>query len=58
MRRAVSYGGDTDTIGAIVGSLAEAYYPIPEWIQERALNYLPAEMLEVVKHPINNYTIS
>lgn len=58
VRRAVSYGGDTDTIGAIVGSLAEAHYPIPEWIQERALNYLPAEMLEVVKHPINNYTIS
>lgn len=32
MRNAVSLGGDTDTLGAITGSIAEAYYGIPEWL--------------------------
>lgn len=30
IRNAVSLGGDTDTLGAITGSIAEAYYGIPE----------------------------
>ncbi|MCC8076567.1 MAG: ADP-ribosylglycohydrolase family protein [Clostridiales bacterium] len=34
---AISIGGDSDTIAAIAGSLAEAVYPIPAQIQERAL---------------------
>ena len=29
MRNAVSLGGDTDTLGAITGSIAEAFYGIP-----------------------------
>ena len=29
IRNAVSLGGDTDTIGAITGSIAEAFYGIP-----------------------------
>lgn len=29
MRNAVSLGGDTDTLGAITGSIAEAFYVIP-----------------------------
>ena len=32
IRNAVSLGGDTDTLGAITGSIAEAYYRIPEWL--------------------------
>ncbi len=28
-RNAVSLGGDTDTLGAITGSIAEAFYGIP-----------------------------
>lgn len=32
IRNAVSLGGDTDTLGAITGSIAEAYYGIPEWL--------------------------
>lgn len=49
IRRAVSYGGDTDTTGAIVGSIAEAHYSIPEWMKEKALKYLTEEMREVVR---------
>lgn len=49
IRRAVSYGGDTDTVGAIVGSLAEAQYAIPVEMTKKALSYLPSEMLEIVR---------
>lgn len=48
LRKAVSLGGDADTLGAIVGSIAEALWGIPEWIKQKALTYLPAEMLNVV----------
>ena len=49
IRRAVSYGGDSDTVGAIVGSLAEARFPIPPEMLSAAMSYLPAEMLRVVE---------
>ena len=48
VRRAVSLGADADTLGAIVGSIAEAVWGIPEPIKEKALSYLPQEMLRVV----------
>lgn len=43
IRNAVSLGGDGDTIAAIAGSIAEAYYGIPEELQEQALEYLDCE---------------
>jgi len=49
IRLAVAYGGDTDTVGAIVGSLAEARYEIPKEMVARAKSYLPAEMLTIVE---------
>lgn len=48
IRLAVSIGGDSDTITAITGSLAEAAYGIPKWIEEKAMTYLPEDMKEVV----------
>lgn len=48
IRRAVSWGGDSDTLGAIVGSMAEALWGVPKSISTHALQYLPDEMLEVV----------
>jgi len=47
IRLAVSIGGDSDTIAAITGSIAEAYYSIPENIKTKALGYLPQDMLDV-----------
>lgn len=44
IRYAVAVGGDSDTIGAIVGSIAEAIWGIPEEILEKALTYLPVDM--------------
>lgn len=50
IRNAISIGGDSDTIGAIVGALAEAHYGIPEDIRQQALAYLPNDMLTII-HP-------
>lgn len=48
IRLAVSIGGDSDTIAAITGSIAEAYYGIPQHIAEQAWGYLPTEMQNVI----------
>lgn len=48
IRLAVSIGGDSDTIAAITGSIAEAFYGIPEHIKIQALEYLPEDMKEVI----------
>jgi ADP-ribosylglycohydrolase len=48
VRKAVLADGDTDTKGAIAGSIAEAYYDIPDEIVDHALSYLPKDMLDIV----------
>lgn len=48
VRKAVSLGADADTLGAIVGSIAEAIWGIPEETRLAILAYLPDEMKEVV----------
>ena len=48
IRNAISVGGDSDTIGAIVGGVAEAMFGIPEDIAERGWGYLPQEMREIL----------
>ena len=40
IRNAISIGGDSDTIAAITGSIAEAFYGVPEGVREKALPYL------------------
>lgn len=50
IRLAVSLGGDSDTIAAIAGSIAEAFYQgIPEDIIFQALQFLPEEMLDILR---------
>ena len=49
IRRAISHGGDSDTIGAIVGSIAEARFGIPQEMKEKALSYLPDDMEDIWK---------
>ena len=49
IRLAISHGGDSDTIGAIVGSTAEARFGIPQEMKEKAISYLPDDMKEVLK---------
>jgi ADP-ribosylglycohydrolase len=47
IRNAISLGGDSDTLAAITGSIAEAAYGIPDWIAERALSEFDEPLLEV-----------
>lgn len=49
IRKAIIIGGDSDTIGAITGSLAEAYYGIPPAIQRAGIGYLPEEMKGILR---------
>ena len=48
IRLAISHGGDSDTIGAIVGSIAEARFGIPQDMKEKAISYLPDDMKDVI----------
>lgn len=48
IRLAISLGGDSDTIGAMTGGIAAAYYGIPDKIARKALEYLPEDMIEVL----------
>ena len=57
IRLAISHGGDSDTIGAIVGSIAEARFGIPQEIKDRAMEYLPDEMHDVLKQFADKYEI-
>lgn len=48
IRKAISIGGDSDTIAAIAGSLAEAYYGIPENIKKEGINYLDEYLINII----------
>lgn len=48
IRQAVSLGADADTLGAIVGGIAEHIWGIPEWMKQKAMSYLTDEMKAVV----------
>ena len=50
IRLAISLGGDADTMGAITGSIAEAYYKeVPEEIKREVIKRLPEEFIEVLE---------
>jgi ADP-ribosyl-[dinitrogen reductase] hydrolase len=49
IRNAVSLGGDSDTLAAITGSIAEAFYGVPDLIYTKALAYLPEELSGIVE---------
>ena len=40
IRCAISVGGDSDTLAAITGGIAEAYYGVPSELERKALSYL------------------
>ena len=49
IRNAISLGGDSDTLAAITGSIAEAAYTVPEEIKEKALSILDECLLNVYR---------
>lgn len=48
VRNAVSLGGDSDTIAAIAGGIAEAYFKIPKDIKKKAMGYLTGDLQKIV----------
>ena len=50
VRKAVSLGGDSDTLACITGGIAEAYYGgVPGEIKSKVLELLPDEMKEIIR---------
>ena len=49
IRNAISLGGDSDTLTAITGSIAEAAYGIPDWIKDKAYSYLDEPLKDVLR---------
>ncbi|MGN0410100.1 MAG: ADP-ribosylglycohydrolase family protein [Candidatus Fimousia sp.] len=47
--KAISIGGDSDTIAAIAGSIAEVIYPIPDELKERTIKKLDKTIEETLK---------
>ncbi|GKU31483.1 N-6 DNA methylase [Clostridium folliculivorans] len=48
IRNAISIGGDSDTIAAITGGIAEAYYGIPSDIRKHAITFLDKKLLQIL----------
>ena len=48
IRNAISIGGDSDTIGAICGAVAGAYYGVPADIREKAESFLDPFLVETL----------
>ena len=48
IRNCISIGGDSDTIAAIAGGIAEAYYGVPEKYQIKAERYLSPVLMQIV----------
>ncbi len=55
IRSAISIGGDSDTIAAIAGSIAECYYEIDETLIPLVESYLDEPLLEILEDFSNKY---
>lgn len=49
IRNAISIGGDSDTLAAICGGVAEAYYGIPDDLRRRAEKYLDDRQMTILE---------
>ncbi len=48
IRNAISIGGDSDTLAAITGGIAEACYGVPAEIRESALTFLDERLMKIL----------
>ncbi len=55
IRNAISIGGDSDTIAAICGGVAEAYYGVPVDIRKHAMTFLDKQLLQLLTLFENKY---
>ena len=57
IRTAVSLGGDCDTLTAIAGSMAEAFYGVPTNLQKECYERLPDDLKSILKMFANEYLL-
>ena len=56
VRKAISLGGDSDTLACITGGIAHAFYGgVPKRIKKEVYNRLNADLLRVVKEFCHRY---
>ncbi len=48
IRTAISIGGDSDTIAAMSGAIAEVFYGIDKKISDKLNSYLPKEFIDII----------
>ncbi len=49
IRNAISIGGDSDTLGAIAGGIAQAFYGVPEAMRKAGMRYLDKDLRTVLE---------
>lgn len=49
IRKSILLGGDTDTVAAIAGSVAEAFFGIPDELIEKAKPYIDDKLLSIIR---------
>ena len=55
IRNAISIGGDSDTLAAITGSIAEAKWGVPEGVREEALGRLDEPLIKTYEGFVNRF---
>ena len=55
IRNAVSLGGDADTMACIAGSIAEAFYGIPDYFIEKSMSYLDERIIYILQKFSESY---
>lgn len=58
VRNAVSLGGDSDTLAAMAGSMAEARFGVPEALRKRILTYLEPPLIDVLERFERRFSVS
>lgn len=55
LRNAISLGGDSDTLAAIAGAVAEQFYGINESMRDHLLSYINKDLQEIVSDFYRRY---
>ena len=58
IRNAISIGGDSDTLAAITGSIAEAKWGVPEEVRAKALARLDGELCRTLERFVQKHMVS
>jgi ADP-ribosylglycohydrolase len=57
VRKAISLGGDSDTLACITGGIAQAFYRgVPEWIVSRVMEILDDRLIRIVSQFADRYS--